>query len=761
MQPAVKTHILLFVLFTSSSLLKPSRIVSRPLTSAMATPGSSPSSNIDPCWHIDENAGIYSALSSQAYDDAQDESPQTPTASQTSQWSQGHNLPPRGKGTGAWNTPVSYTENSAQTFGFDVKKAAQRNKRLGQEMKRTTVGPMPVKVFLDTFFDTSSISFDSMPSPTNAFINVPAEPDKESDIYVPLIIALNAEGDRGPRCPGFTFRDTSNNADNSGGKVGAKKPDVCCYADHHLSLVETRSDNVNSLASRTDMGLAATYFEIKAKPSADVFSDPPNHADLDRATWQFVFKDLLKDALDEALEILGQHTAYASEIAMRQYRWCVYSIAMAGTIVRLMRWDRAGVIVTEAFDIHNHPEFLCRFLWCFAHASDTERGYDLTSTPAWPGDEPDFVARIKDHIKQQLPDVTSIKEKRKALGEHYAPDSVTSIFVLRSVQGIAVPYEYLVSRPMVAPLSMIGRGTRGYWAVDASTREVVFLKDTWRSGTREGTIMEELREGGVPIPPVEYHGDVPIGSITRESDGKVLHLNYGRSQTTMTQRFLGEAWVCGKNAEGGLQLDAVVRRTRYRLVSKFAGYPLTRIRGTAELLKGVYDAFQALRSAYERCKRLHRDVSPANIVLYHDGAQKSHECRQGYLIDWELSCDTSNSKQPPSASMSWQFRSIAAIVGMRTHCAAYKVQDDMESLYHVLVYCALLYLPHDLSPQRLLNRIQEYFDSSHVEGDEVKGGRGKLTDIQYGTLSDQVAWRSAEVSAWLCSVRPHLRDYGF
>ncbi|KAI0819184.1 hypothetical protein BC628DRAFT_1424038 [Trametes gibbosa] len=492
----------------------------------MAAPAPNSISDIDPHWHIDENAGIYSTPSSQAYDDAQDESPQTPTASQSSQWSQGHNLPPRGKGTGAWNTPVSYTENSAQTFGFDVKKAAQRNKRLGGETERIAVGPMPVHVFLDTFFDTSSISFDSMPSPTNAFTKVPAKPDKEFDIYLPLIIALNAEGGRGPRCPGFTFRDTSNNADNSGGKVGAKKPDVCCYADHHLSLVETRSNN--GLASRTDMGLAATYFEIKAKPSADVFTDPPNHAGLDRATWQFVFKGLIKDALEDALEILGQHTAYASEIAMRQYRWCVYSITMAGTIVRLLRWDRAGVIVTEAFDIHKHPEYLCRFLWCFAHASDTQRGHDLTAAPARYPDESLFVACIKRHIKGQLPHVTSIKGQEEALGEHHAPGSVTSIFVSRKVTSYEAPYEYLVSRPVVAPLSMVGRGTRGYWAVDPIKKQVFFVKDAWRSGTREGMIMTELLDEGVPVPPVEYHGDVPIGTVQRESSGKVSYLDHSQ-----------------------------------------------------------------------------------------------------------------------------------------------------------------------------------------------------------------------------------------
>ena len=69
---------------------------------------------------------------------------------------------------------------------------------------------------------------------------------------------------------------------------------------------------------------------------------------------------------------------------------------------------------------------------------------------------------------------------------------------------------YLVSRPVISPLSLVGKGTRGYWAVDASTRQVVFLKDTWRTLELEGHTLERMTSEGVRnIPPVKMHGEVP------------------------------------------------------------------------------------------------------------------------------------------------------------------------------------------------------------------------------------------------------------
>ncbi len=62
----------------------------------------------------------------------------------------------------------------------------------------------------------------------------------------------------------------------------------------------------------------------------------------------------------------------------------------------------------------------------------------------------------------------------------------------------------------------------------------------------------------------------------------------------------------------------------------------------------------ALKAAFEKTKRLHRDVTPGNIILYNDPergldlttiAGQSNP-RKGYLIDWELSreCEPKGSK---------------------------------------------------------------------------------------------------------------------
>ena len=45
----------------------------------------------------------------------------------------------------------------------------------------------------------------------------------------------------------------------------------------------------------------------------------------------------------------------------------------------------------------------------------------------------------------------------------------------------------------------------------------------------------------------------------------------------------------------------------------------------------------ALGDAFEKCRRVHRDVTPGNIILFRHEGSEFDAARTGYLIDWDLS----------------------------------------------------------------------------------------------------------------------------
>ncbi len=73
--------------------------------------------------------------------------------------------------------------------------------------------------------------------------------------------------------------------------------------------------------------------------------------------------------------------------------------------------------------------------------------------------------------------------------------------------------------------------------------------------------------------------------------------------------------------------------------------------------------------------------------------------------------------------MYWQFASVNIIENLG---ASHTVQDDMESIYYVVLYCALLYLPHRLNGNKLLRLLGLIFDFiADQNGMRVSGGTGK------------------------------------
>ena len=267
--------------------------------------------------------------------------------------------------------------------------------------------------------------------------------------------------------------------------------------------------HASDASSRTDFGYAEFFIDVAPSPSYDLFADPPPDADsASRASHEFIVDVPHRESLEEAF---GQHIAYVVEIFARQPRICLYTIYVTGSQARLIRWDRAGCVITESFDIHEHPDILCDFLWRYSLLSPDGRGHDVSVQPATPQEEITFKEAVSDYARTQLADSEDLD---MAVRRHYEPGLVFATAILHHnfIASQENTRRFIFSRPVVTPLSLVGRGTRGYWAVDALTRQVVFLKDTWRPGhvdEVEGRTLRRLQDLGVRnTPSLVWHGDV-------------------------------------------------------------------------------------------------------------------------------------------------------------------------------------------------------------------------------------------------------------
>lgn len=288
------------------------------------------------------------------------------------------------------------------------------------------------------------------------------------------------------------------------------KPHICCYAAENLDVVQRGEPQ-----DRLELGYAEFLVDVKPSPSHDYFADPSMESTAEeRASHDFIAPAPNVEVRKLRDRALGQHIAYVTEIFARQPRVSVFSVYMAGSRARLLPWDRAGCVVTEAFDLREHADLFCDFLWRFSQSIDRRRGHDVTVEVASSEEEVRFRDSITAHVRHQL----ALEEGASvdnALRQHYEPGHVAAVHVLAHGHPANAEHvhRFLVSRPVVSPLHLTGLSTTGYWAVDARTGSVVFLKDTWRAYPPvdlEGETLKRMNDQGVRnIPAIVCHGDVP------------------------------------------------------------------------------------------------------------------------------------------------------------------------------------------------------------------------------------------------------------
>ena len=220
--------------------------------------------------------------------------------------------------------------------------------------------------------------------------------------------------------------------------------------------------------------------------------------------------------------VLGEISAIANLLFSAQHRLFLFMVLIIGRRFRLLRLDRAGIVVSAPVDYVSDPNVLCDALQRLCALDDSSLGIDPTATRVLPGGR-DFrrmdIAALKsprdaDHSERDL-DTPLTTPVTFAYARDLFDASITSGWPRYRIQ---IHYgdkwhDFLVGKPTFRADSVVGRGTRGYVALDCETNRFVWLKDVWRAAyaipVPEGDMLRRLNDAGVEnVPTLVCHGDV-------------------------------------------------------------------------------------------------------------------------------------------------------------------------------------------------------------------------------------------------------------
>ncbi|PIL22388.1 hypothetical protein GSI_15076 [Ganoderma sinense ZZ0214-1] len=399
-------------------------------------------------------------------------------------------------------------------------------------------------------------------------------------------------------------------------------------------------------------------------------------------------------------EVLGQILSYVELAFKYQQREAVFMVLFLGKYARVVRFDRSGIIASEKVDYKKDGEGLTEFLVRYARLGPAKRGHDTTAFRISPAD----------------PLWEKLKEHGAAAAEKDTEDHVQKLFnqsldekwpwwklYVHDEESDKTKW-FAVGKPHFYAGGVAGRGTRGYVAVPLdddgekidSKATFVYLKDAWRVDHEgmemEGTILKALNAAKVQyVPTLLYHGD--LNQSTQSYD---KWPDYHKDNTRET---------CPLKSH-----------QHYRLVVAEVGKPLSEFENAFQL---VWALFCCITAHEQACAAgyIHRDISAGNILLYKDENgewsgllndwELSKEC-----VDWELSKEcvdwkTQGGGRQLDRTGTWQFMSVHALL---KNTKLIEIPDDLESFFHVLVYFAVRFLPHNLADKLVGHFLYSYFD---------------------------------------------------
>ncbi|KAH9841745.1 uncharacterized protein C8Q71DRAFT_700328 [Rhodofomes roseus] len=446
---------------------------------------------------------------------------------------------------------------------------------------------------------------------------------------------------------------------------------------------------------------------------------------------------------------MGQMSHYVSKIMRRQFLLHFFTIFTCCDVAWLLRWDRAGLIVSEPFNLVNNPRPLHTFLYRFARMSDTDRGHDPSVVPATEAE-----AQLLRSFNKFPPPETWCRETFAGtlvdgwpISKILVPeDDMISEAELRSgkkeERGASEASgrrmrEFLVGKPTFMNTSLYGRATRCHIAYDVAEDRLVFCKECWRTDAPTSH-----PEGEVYL---RLHGKNVSYIATPVAAGDVRGKN--GAHRTRTQEFT-------KGSDPML--------VHYRLILEEIAQPLKEYRTSYQLVMGLYQSLSAHEQAWSEGKVIHRDISADNLLLYWYFDENGKLVCKAILVDWGL-CKYADEMDQPSVkrtrSGTWQF--ISAVLLKWPGQFAHQIWNDLESFIHVLHWMCVRFHITDRSLDRadLIQHVTQLYDDSHKDdkGNSV-GGRRKLDFLKHGIVPFHLLRGSAATNPQSPGLHSLLRE---
>ncbi|KAM5544459.1 hypothetical protein V8D89_002119 [Ganoderma adspersum] len=584
---------------------------------------------------------------------------------------------------------------------------------------------------------------------------------------------------------------------------------------YQLNISENHPDPTDPKGLKIDGAMISTVFKDAIQKNRPNYSLNDLTIEMkcggtENDAWDDRANKNMESMAEKRFKVRGQLMSYGERHLYFQHRTALFMLFINGGEFRVIRWDRSGCIVTEALNYVETPEHtkkLLQFLYAYSQAMPEERGIDTTATRlskdscGWQWMQKLAAAHPKDldyadgTVLDSVPEGFVIKATRDAddsslfssnvlsddptattgfadfssLGDTSA--LVTPVFkYVRELfrKSIAEPTwtcyslrvcgrDYLVGKPTFAPHGMVGRGTRGYVALEWKTQRFVFLKDAWRPFYEgvdpEGATLEILNHAHIPfVPTLVCHEDVgggnqethaseysatgsqkpdvfgaqgkedrPIAPLpSRSKASRSRSTTSGGSTPTVPtsdgqnpfddasdfeqSSGPGTGGRSGKRSRSQtkdpveLQDGTGLRHlTHYRIVVAQVCLPSLVFTSGKQLIRVLWNCIDAHGEVVERCNILHRDVSAGNILIL-PIVKVVPSKRKGhkFLVAW--------------SGGTWYYMSVYSVQypGSLT-----TVADELESFLHVFLYLAVRFLRSSLPSPGIF--VDEYFMAERAD----------------------------------------------